>query len=227
MHQGPRPRGGADLLLLAAAFGYRLSPVAPLPSPDADIRHLVEAGDAPRAATLALRAYGPEVLGFLVGMLRNEADASDVFAAFSERLWKGLPRFAWGCSLRTWCYVLARNEAHRFARGELQRRGRNVAIEAAEDIAERVRTETLPFLRTAVRDAVDELRATLSPDDRALLILRVDRELAWEDVALALKGGELTPADLRRETARLRKRFQLVKERILGLAKAKGIGQPE
>jgi RNA polymerase sigma-70 factor (ECF subfamily) len=50
--------------------------------------------------------------------------------------------------------------------------------------------------------------------DRMLLILRVDRELSWRDLARVVLGGSPTPVELEREAVRLRKRFQLVKERL-------------
>ena len=59
------------------------------------------------AVTIALRAYGPGVLGYLVSLLRNPDDAYDAFGAFSEQLWKSLDRYAGASSFRTWCYGIA------------------------------------------------------------------------------------------------------------------------
>jgi RNA polymerase sigma-70 factor (ECF subfamily) len=51
-------------------------------------------------------------------------------------------------------------------------------------------------------------------------VLRVDRDLEWRDIARVL-GVEESAID--RETARLRKRFQVVKERLRILGKARGV----
>jgi RNA polymerase sigma-70 factor (ECF subfamily) len=54
-------------------------------------------------------------------------------------------------------------------------------------------------------------------------------ELAWIDLARILYEGE-TPLDdetLKREAARLRKRFQLVKEKIYEMARKEGLVGPE
>ena len=61
--------------------------------------------------------------------------------------------------------------------------------------------------------------------DRALLVLRVDRGLSWNDLARVLNedGEPLDDAALKRESARLRKRFQLLKRELLELGRAAGV----
>ena len=63
-----------------------------------DIRRLVEASDLSAATTAALRGYGPEVFRFLLAIHGSEVPASDVFALFTEGVWRGLGRFDWACS---------------------------------------------------------------------------------------------------------------------------------
>ncbi len=50
-----------------------------------------------------------------------------------------------------------------------------------------------------------------------LLILRVDRNLAWDEIALVMadEPETLDKEGRKRESARLRKRFQLIKERLV------------
>jgi RNA polymerase sigma-70 factor (ECF subfamily) len=91
----------------------------------------------------------------------------------------------------------------------------------------RVRTQTLTFLRTQTKKRIAELRDELPEDDRVLLILRVDRGLAWVELARVLLGeridGGHDDATVKREAVRLRKRFQLVKERLTQLAEKEGL----
>jgi RNA polymerase sigma-70 factor (ECF subfamily) len=192
---------------------------------DVRVRALVTAGDTIRAATEALRALGPEVLGFLVGVLGSDADADEAFAATSERLWRSLSTFEWRCSLRTWMYVIARREAERFRRGAQRHvRGRVSASELDEVVA-RVTTRSRSALRSERRSAVARLRDELPEDDRAILVLRVDRGLAWDEIALAFLDDPNSSSDQarRREAARVRKRFQLIKERLAARARAEGL----
>jgi RNA polymerase sigma-70 factor (ECF subfamily) len=80
------------------------------------------------------------------------------------------------------------------------------------------------LLRTEAKSALARLRDELSPEDKMLLILRVDRGLAWDDLArVSLAVENPHPSDLQRESARLRKRFQLVKARLRERAKATGL----
>jgi hypothetical protein len=62
------------------------------------------------------------------------------------------------------------------------------------------------------------LRAGLSFEDRALLSLRVDRQLGFREIAYFLRGTELDPSSAAREAARLRKRFQLLESQLRRIA---------
>jgi RNA polymerase sigma-70 factor (ECF subfamily) len=95
-------------------------------------------------------------------------------------------------------------------------------LSAASDIADHVRTRTLPHLRSEVKDAFARIREALDPDDRALLVLRVDRAMEWNDIARVLEpDAEHEP--LTRVAARLRQRFQTVKDDIRARARAAGL----
>jgi RNA polymerase sigma-70 factor (ECF subfamily) len=88
----------------------------------------------------------------------------------------------------------------------------------------RARTGTPASRRTANRTAIARLRDQLPTQDRMLLILRIDRQLAWDDLArVFLEQADPAASDLKREAARLRKRFQLVKLRLLALARDAGL----
>lgn len=197
-----------------------------------DVRDRCARGDVSGAATAAIRGYGPEILGFLVALHRDEEDARDVFSTFGEALWRGLPTFAWACSLRTWAYTIARNASTRHRKTQKKRSAGRTPLSAAGELAEQVRTATLTYLKTEQKDRFAALRASLPPEDQELLILRVDRNLAWEEIArIVAEGGEAeaedapepSPEALKRESARLRKRFQLVKEKLLEMGKRAGL----
>jgi RNA polymerase sigma-70 factor (ECF subfamily) len=188
------------------------------------IAGLLAAADLRGAATLSIEGYGPEVLGFLVTLFGNESDASEAFGQASEDLWAGLGRFQGRCSLRTWFYTLARNAAARLQRSPERRAARRkVSLGFVADVAERVRSQTLPHLRTDIKDRVASIRDALPEEDRALLVLRVDREMSWSDVARIHAGDDASEEELARVAARLRKRFQSIKEEIRRRAKQSGL----
>jgi RNA polymerase sigma-70 factor (ECF subfamily) len=186
------------------------------------IRELCDAQQWGPAATTALRGYGPEVLGYLSAMCRTETDAAEVFSSFCEDMWKGLPRFRWQSSFRTWAYTLARHALYRLGRDPQRRAGRNVALADSPEVlelAEQVRTTTMIHLRTETKNKFTALREQLEPDDRTLLILRVDRKLAWNEIAAIMaEEQEPTAEQLKRGAATLRKRFERAKERLRKLA---------
>lgn len=186
---------------------------------DDRIRELLEAGRFEEATTRILRELGPEILGFLSGVL-NDDDGDEVFSAFSERLWRSLERFEWRCTLRTWAYVIARHEISRFRRGLRRHVEGRVPLSELQDILEAVR-KTRTTLEANRRRTLARLRDELGIEDRTLLILRVDRGLAFDDIALAFADDPETfsDEDVKRESTRLRKRFQLVKRRLMARAR--------
>ena len=199
---------------------------------EGDLRRLCDGADYDGAASAALRGYGPEIFGFLVTLHRDEGDASDVFSTFSENLWRGLSKFGWQCTLRAWAYTLARNASHRYrrdAKRHVQGRVPLTGSLAVDELVQKVRTETIEYLKTAQKDRFAMLRESLPADDQTLLILRVDRRLAWDELARVTLGGsaesdgEPTEEELKKESARLRKRFQLVKEKLLEMGKRAGL----
>jgi RNA polymerase sigma-70 factor (ECF subfamily) len=187
------------------------------------IAELRAAGQLKEAATLAIESYGPEVLSFLEMMLRDHADSADAFSQACEDLWKSLPRFEGRASMKTWFYTLARHAASRLRRSSP--RGRLAVLSEITDVAQRVRSRTRPHLRTEIKTRFAEIRATLDDVDRLLLVLRVDRAMSWNDVArvMADEGDDDSDAEIARVAARLRKRFQSVKDMIRERAIASGL----
>lgn len=190
---------------------------------EAHVRQLWSAGKESAAVSAAIKLYGSEVYGLLMGLGRDSGEADDAFSLFAERLWQSLATFEWKSSLRTWAYVIARRSAI-----DVRRKARrpHVGLSQVDEVSAmvaRIRTETATFQRTEVKNRIAELRATLPQDDQMLLILRVDRGLAWEELARVFAGENAEPVDVKRESARLRKRFQLVKERLIEMGRKEGL----
>jgi RNA polymerase sigma-70 factor (ECF subfamily) len=204
------------------------------PEIEQEVRRCIEAGDGDGATSAALRGYGPEVLEFLAALHRNESDANEVFALFAEGVWRGLGRFAWESSLRTWLYAVARRSSLRYRRDGRRRASREAPLPEGSNasiLVAKLRSRTGSLFATERRTRIAALRDALPIADQTLLMLRVDRQLAWNDLAQILHDdesveGDGTPLDaeaLKREAARLRKRFQLVKDKLHELARAQGL----
>jgi RNA polymerase sigma-70 factor (ECF subfamily) len=174
-------------------------------------------------ATLALEAYSDGLYGYLIGLMNNPMDAAEVFSQAIEDFWRGLPGFRGDARVQTWFYKLGQNAACRFRRSPWNR-GDRTGDSKLEHLVATAYSYTEPWRNTEVKDRVRTLRDALEQDDRALLILRVDRGLGWKDVALImLEHDSPTAAEVDREAARLRKRFEHVKKELRARAVTAGL----
>jgi RNA polymerase sigma-70 factor (ECF subfamily) len=193
-----------------------------------DVRSRCQKDDFAGAATAAIRGFGPEIYGFLVAFHRSEQDAAEVFSSVTERIWRGLPGFDWACSFRTWAYTIARNASLTHQEDAVRRAREHVPLSAASSVArlaEQVRTETERYLRTETKDRFAALRESLTVEERMLLSLRVDRDLGWDELVHVLHDGAEPPSGeaMRRESAKMRKRFQSLKAKLADLARREGL----
>ena len=101
----------------------------------------------------------------------------------------------------------------------MRRDRRNLPLSVAPSVAEAVaviRTATAAHQRTEIKAAFAKVREALAPEDHMLLGLRLDRRLAWNEIATILGDGD--PAHLGRDAAVLRKRYQRLKARLQELS---------
>ncbi len=180
---------------------------------------LLEAGDDRQAATALLQTYGPTIVRYLRSLLREEGAVDDAFSLFAEWAWTGIRRFRGDSSLRTWTFGVAWNAAQR-VRGEAwQKRKERLKTGDASKLAQEIRASSaLELDRQA--DKLAELRRQLSADEQNLLVLRIDQQLSWDEIAAVLGSGReaVSPPVLR-------KRFERLKERIARLARQRGLVQ--
>jgi len=189
---------------------------------DQEIRTHQQAGDVNAATTAAVRAYGDEVFSFLVSRIRDEDVAADVFSQALEDLLKSVPTFEWRCSMRTWFYRLARNAAVRYRRSPAHRADRRLGLSKASELAAQVRSRTNLHQRSEVKDRLRNLRDELDADEQQLLVLRIDNNLAWSEIAEIIEDED-DPAAIERASARLRQQFQKIKATLRERMIAEGL----
>ena len=195
---------------------------------EAKIRAACSAGDYQAATVVVLECYGAELYSLLLSRFQGRpSQAEDAFSEFSEDLRRSLPRFEWRCSVRSWCYKLARSAAARVARVPHNRAGRRRPLSefpGLEQAVAHARTSTAPYLRTEIKEGFDKLRESLSQEDRDLLTLRIDRDLPWREVAYIMASGDDgCGEELARFEAALRQRFTELKKRLRKLATEAGL----
>jgi RNA polymerase sigma-70 factor (ECF subfamily) len=189
------------------------------------IRELVEAGDHNGAAALAVGELGDEVYGYVLSRSRDEDEAGDVFAQACTDLLTSLPAFQFRCSIRTWFYRLARTAGARYRAAAGNRTDRRVALSQISEAVDQVRTRTHLHMRSEIKDGFRKLREQLDPDEQQLLTLRIDRDLAWNDIAEIIDDID-DPGEISRAAARLRQEFQKLKDRLRDMAVAEGLIPP-
>jgi RNA polymerase sigma-70 factor, ECF subfamily len=181
-------------------------------SVEADIRRALDAGDLDEAATAAIRGYGPQIAGYLRVVMKSEQESSEAFSIFGEMLWKGLASFRGESSFLTWAYHLAWASVRRYGDDSFRRRAERLSTTAASRLAQEVFTTT----GRQQQDQLAELRAQLAPEEQTLLVLRLDRDLSWREIAQVFDEEGVGEAALR-------KRFERLKARIRELAAAQGL----
>jgi RNA polymerase sigma-70 factor (ECF subfamily) len=184
---------------------------------DESIAAHLRAGDAARAATEAIRRLGPQILGYLNAVLRNETDANEVFSIFCEDLWRGLPGFRRASSFRTWAYRITWHAVVRYQRDPYRLRSRRLATDELSALVAEVRTTAIPCGEGA-DDALAKLRQSLGPEEQTLLILRVDRDMSWAEIAQVMSEEPSRTVE-----AGLRKRFERLKEKLRREAATQGL----
>lgn len=188
---------------------------------DQQVREHLDRGDHRGAASLVLHELGPPILGYLQALVRDADDARDVFQLFAEELWEALPDWRVEGSLRAFSYRIAWRAHARFRRDAWQKRRERLRTTMASRIAASIvsNESRLPGGR---KDRLARLRESLTPDEQTLLILRLDRDLSWDEVAEVL-SQEGRPV----EAAALRKRFERLRDKLARLAKEQGLVGPD
>lgn len=181
---------------------------------DAKVRAYVARGQADRATEKILREYGTELARYLRSQLASEADAQEAFSRMSVELWRSLARFDGRCSTRTWCYMLARHAAIYIRTLPHHQREQLVSsIPSVQQAATEMFSNSL-VEGVHQHEVYLEAKEALDPDDRTLLVLRIDRNLTWREIAVVLLGEAASEAELTKRSAALRKQFERVKAEL-------------
>ena len=162
-----------------------------------------------RAATLALRVLGPEILLYLRGVLHDPDLTDDAFSRFSEKMWRSISHFRGDSTFVSWAYRLAWYTTLELKRGLARRRERRFAPGELSNLVQEVRTSTASYLRTDARQRWADLRDSLDPEERSLRLLRIERRLPWREIA-AIMADDGTPA----AAVALRKRFERLRTKL-------------
>ena len=164
------------------------------------IRTLHTSKNDTAGALLALETYGGELHAFLAAAAQHTAQADAAYAELCHDVWRSFVMFRWGASLRTWLYVLAYEALLRIELRVVSDRPRTCY--EVDALLDRARAASVRWQYTGLRERLDR-------EERALLVLKIDRNLSWKDVVEVLDIEELS----------LRMRLDKIKTRVKTLAR--------
>jgi RNA polymerase sigma-70 factor (ECF subfamily) len=166
--------------------------------------------------TELVRGYGPQLLGYLVTLLRDGDLAAEVFGEVCEGLWRGIGGFERECSYRSWAYRIAWIRAQNATRQRFRRKERRLETTEISRLAEEIRSTTV-----VPADRFEKLRAALDPLEQTLLTLRIDKKMSWREVSDVMAADESALDEVA-----LSKRFERVKRKLRSLAGEAGLLEP-
>lgn len=149
----------------------------------------LRAGQDAAYEALIEKFQGP-VYQLVCRLLQDPAEAADVVQDVFLKVFRGVSGFRGQCSMKTWIYRIAVNEAHNRRRWFHRHRKAEVVLDSEEDRPERLelfsdRGKT-PYdwtLNGEMRTAIEEALEELNPVFRSAVVLRDLEELSYEEIA--------------------------------------------
>jgi RNA polymerase sigma-70 factor, ECF subfamily len=115
----------------------------------------------------------------IYGMVRNEHDASDLAQEGFLKAWRSIHQFKGRSSFYTWLYSLTVN----LTIESLRRKGRCEEVELDEAIPSSLPGPGVNYQRAEIRDHVNSAIAQLSPEHRAVVVLKELEDLQYHEIA--------------------------------------------
>ena len=115
----------------------------------------------------------------LYGMVRDENDAWDLAQEGFLKAWRSIHKFEGRSSFYTWLYSLTVN----LAMDSLRRKGRCVEVELYDAIPCSLPSPRANYQRTEIRQHINAAITQLSPDHRAVIVLKEIEDLQYQEIA--------------------------------------------
>ncbi len=159
-----------------------------------DLVKQCQAGNTDAFEQLVTR-YRTRVFSMIYNMVHNEQDAWDLAQDSFVKAWKSIPRFRGRSSFYTWIYRIVTNVTIDWLRKK-QVKGSgaefddSIALKAVDPASRTVpKADALPYERmeqSEIRARIDESIAQLSPEHRAVILMKEVEGLQYHEIAEAL-----------------------------------------
>lgn len=170
------------------------------------------AGDAAAFETLVLR-YQTQVYSLAYRMVGNEADAQDLAQEAFVRAWRALDSFQFSSQFSTWLYRLTSNICIDFLRAQKKRKHVSLTVLQDDEQQQWDMPDHRPLpeeqmMVSEEREALSKAIASLDPEYRQVLILRIVNDCSYQQISeiMGIREGTVK-SRLSRAREQLRKKL--------------------
>ena len=174
----------------ASKFEAGHSPIDAGEPDDVELVKRCQAGDSSAFNDLITR-YRSKVFTMIYGMVQNEQDAWDLAQEGFLKAWKSIHRFKGESSFYTWLYRIMTNVTidslrRKGVRGEAEFDDRLAPVNVEPGSRTTPSSSPLPNKKLEyreIRERIDEAIAKLSPEHRAVIVMKEIEDLQYNEIA--------------------------------------------
>jgi RNA polymerase sigma-70 factor (ECF subfamily) len=177
------------------------------------IIELAQQGDR-RSFEMIYEAYFSFASHVAYRIVSNREDAEEVVQETFLNIYRNLVRFEFRSSLKTWIYRITINTALNFVKKHAKHRRQTPYIESFSGAQE---PDAVKLMETAEEEGrIQQLLSALSPDHRAVTVLRSVQGLSYQEIAetLAIPINTVRSRIKRAREALLALRKEVIKDEV-------------
>jgi RNA polymerase sigma-70 factor (ECF subfamily) len=148
---------------------------------DLELAGRSQAGDTEAFGELVTK-YRAKIFTMVYCMVCNENDAWDLAQEGFLKAWRSIQQFQGRSSFYTWLYSLTVN----LTIDSLRRKGRRVEVELDDAIPSSLPSPRANYHRNEIRQHINAALAQLSPEHRAVIVLKEIEDLQYQEIAKML-----------------------------------------
>src|SRR6201988_1930209 len=170
------------------------APLAKVDVSELDLVKQCQAGQTEAFDQLVIR-YRTRVFAMIYNMVHNEQDAWDLAQESFVKAWRSIKRFRGRSSFYTWIYRIVMNVTIDWLRKKQIKGGGSefddaIQLKEVEPASKTVpKSEALPhemMERSEIRARIDKAIAQLSPEHRAVILMKEIEEMQYHEIAETL-----------------------------------------
>lgn len=139
--------------------------------------------------------YRGRVYAMIFRMTRSDADAWDLSQDAFIKAWKALPKYEQRASFYTWLYRIAHNVTYDWLRKKKISLGvefddqisMNYVDTSASTVPKKINTPAENMMSSELRGEIEEALGKLSPDHRAVILMKEVEGLSYQEIADVLE----------------------------------------